>query len=162
MWSSIIESPPFTFFNWTWCAREPCMFWSAHGLFTPWTMNSSQGPIKSVIGCWTCPISQLLFFKQYGHTKVPCKMALNPCTNYEVILWHGGKHDAKKFGLLPSKRIGWSEVIAQLHGLGHGESFPLKWSRTEGPIHMGSKSQHGGMIPTFESQESIENTVYFL
>ena len=39
--------------------------WSylVQGLFTPWTMKSSQGHVKFVIGCWTCPGTTLVCTK---------------------------------------------------------------------------------------------------
>ena len=36
----------------------------AWGLFTPWTMKSSQGLVKYVIGCWTCPKTTSIYTKE--------------------------------------------------------------------------------------------------
>ena len=36
----------------------------AQGLFTVWTMKSSQGPIKSMIGCWTRPRNTSVYTKE--------------------------------------------------------------------------------------------------
>ena len=33
------------------------------GLFTPWTMKSSQGPVKYVIGCWPRPGTTSVYTK---------------------------------------------------------------------------------------------------
>ena len=96
MWNSIIESSPFTSFNWTWwCARvglfilfsKPCIFWSAHGLFTPWTMNSSQDPVKFVNRCWTrpvaIPVGPTLNTSPKPHSKktIPCRY---PCYTWDL------------------------------------------------------------------------------
>ena len=34
------------------------------GLFTPWTMKSSQGPVKFVIGCWIRPGTTSVYTKE--------------------------------------------------------------------------------------------------
>jgi len=38
------------------------------GLFTPWTMKSSQGLLKYVTGCWTRPKTTLVYTKQKCHS----------------------------------------------------------------------------------------------
>ena len=34
------------------------------GLFTPWTMKSSQVPVEFVIGCLTCPMTTSIYTKE--------------------------------------------------------------------------------------------------
>ena len=34
------------------------------GLFIPWTMKSAQGPLKFVIGSWTCPKFTSVYSKE--------------------------------------------------------------------------------------------------
>ena len=60
------------------------------GLFTPWTMKSSQGLVKSMIGCWTRHETTLIYIKekecQSDHgVRGPQK------TYFEatIIQWHG-------------------------------------------------------------------------
>ena len=59
-----------------------CSFWimSLEWLFTPWTMKSSQGLVKIVIGCWTHPGTTSVYTKE--------KMSKWPWSEYEVHRRH--------------------------------------------------------------------------
>ena len=63
---------------------------NVHGMFTPWTMNSSQGPVKFVIGCWTCPGTTSVYTKekkcQCNHEfEVPNIHILRPILSTDMV-----------------------------------------------------------------------------
>ena len=83
------------------------------GLFTPWIMKSSKGPIKFVIGCWTPPMTTLVYTKE-KMSKWPwssrsirvLRLTLFTDMVQRVLRWEGEKrcYGRKKQGPMAKKR----------------------------------------------------------
>ena len=65
------------------------------GLLTPWTLKLSQGLVKFVIGCWTCPRTTLVYSKE--------KMSEWPYFKVYIIHWHG----PTSFAVWEAKEVLW-------------------------------------------------------
>ena len=60
------------------------------GLFTPWTMKSSQGHVIYVIGCWTHPGTTMVYTKTKKCQSVHGKKGLTKtCFKASIIHRHG-------------------------------------------------------------------------